>query len=298
MPTYRILAGHVVDSLRSLPAESVHCVVTSPPYWALRDYGLPPTTWGDGWLGCLGLEPDPRDFVRHLVEVFGEVRRVLGDDGTLWLNMGDGYARNGGRGVGKTSTVGNTQKERQKRCEKVPMAWALQDKSLIGMPWRVAIALSEAGWLLRSENIWQKRSPMPETVNDRPSRSHEHVFLLTKGPRYFYDKHGGSEPASPNTHSRGANTRKKVAEKSVGMRSNGSFAAATGESLVSTRNMRTVWTLSTEPLKEKHFAAYPSKLVEKCLRAGISEGGVCSQCGKPRVRTVVKERVATNARPQ
>jgi DNA modification methylase len=270
-PTFQIIPGHVLDSLRAMPAESVHCVVVSPPYWGLRDYGLPPTLWGDGWSGCLGLEADPRAFVAHLVEVCDEVRRVLRADGTLWLNMGDSYARTGG-GVGRTAI------------------WGLREKSLIGMPWRVAFALTESGWLLRSENIWQKRSPMPETVNDRPTRSHEHVFLFAKSAQYFYDKHGSSEPAA-NSHSRGKNTRSKVGTRSQNIRSNGSFANATGD-LVETRNMRTVWSLSTEPLKEKHFAAFPSKLVERCLSAGISSS-VCANCAAQRRRILKKERVPT-----
>lgn len=292
MLSFRIHSGHVLDSLRAMPRKSVHCAVTSPPYWALRCYSLPPSHWGDGWKGCLGLEPNPKQFVDHIVEVFEAVRDVLRDDGTLWLNMGDSYS-NAGKHGGKTSGK-HVVKKSEDRAQ-VPRdikREGVKPKDLLGMPWRIALALQDAGWYLRSEVIWHKRSPMPETVTDRPSRSHEHIFLLTKSPKYFYDHVGSAEPASTGTHSRGKNTRKKHGTKGESCNESHSNSLAND---VATRNMRTVWSLSTEPLKQKHFAAYPSKLVEKCLKAGVSAGGVCGVCGTPRVRIVESERVPTRS---
>lgn len=295
MPSFVIHPGHVLDSLRAMPEKSVHCVVTSPPYWGLRDYGLPPSPWGDGWSGCLGLEPDPRDFVKHIVEVFAEVWRVLRDDGTLWLNFGDSYARTGGKGSHRGAT--SILKDRKIASEQlmrngVPDVWALQSKSLIGIPWRVAFAMAESSWILRSEVIWHKRSAMPESVGDRPTRAHEHIFLFAKQSKYYFDSLGASEPASANSRPRGSGKGKKNTTRAEGGKNNDSFNAAR-PGLVEMRNMRTVWTLSTEMLKEKHFAAFPSKLVERCLKAGISIGGVCEACGAPRHRVIESERVPT-----
>lgn len=183
--------GDLFDVLPTLPAQSVHCVVSSPPYWGLRDYGNPPRTFADGWTGCLGLEPTPELFVEHMVQAFAEVHRVLRDDGTVFLNMGDCYAADrkwGGSSGGKNLAAGGVNRERRQT--------GLKPKDLVGVPWMLAFALRSWGWYLRAEIIWAKGvsfcdayagSVMPESVQDRPTRSHEQVFLLTKNARYFYD---------------------------------------------------------------------------------------------------------------
>jgi DNA modification methylase len=187
--------GDLFDVLPTLPAQSVHCVVTSPPYWGLRDYGNPPRTFSDGWTGCLGLEPTPEMFVAHMVQAFAEVHRVLRDDGTLWLNMGDSYQNAKGQSGGVDPKQAARRHLRGTRPNDVSVE-GLKPKDLVGVPWMLAFALRSAGWYLRAEIIWAKGvsfcdayagSVMPESVQDRPTRSHEQVFLLTKSPRYFYD---------------------------------------------------------------------------------------------------------------
>ncbi len=223
-----IRTGDVLDVLRAAPDECIQTVVTSPPYWGLRDYGID---------GQIGLEQTPDEYVAHLVAVFREVRRVLRSDGTVWLNLGDSYAASGsGGGPGKQSTnVGSVN---------IPPRSAppgLKVKDLVGVPWRVALALQADGWYLRSEIIWSKNNPMPDSVRDRPVRSHEHVFLLTKSPRYFYDADAVKEPT------------------------------VSGEG---TRSRRTVWTIAIQHFRGAHFATFPEKLVEPCILAGSAPGDV------------------------
>ena len=222
MSRWEIREGHVIEQLRAMPAESVHCVVTSPPYWGLRDYGLPPQTWGDGWGGSLGLEPTVDMYVKHMVEVFRQIHRVLRPDGTLWLNLGDAYAGSGkGLNADGTHSVGAKQETnagsltapapvRSKRMSRGDGRWGggdnpvpgLKPKDLIGMPWRVAFALQADGWWLRSDIIWGKLNPMPESVRDRPTKSHEYLFLLTKAPTYFYDHIAVREPMADSSIAR------------------------------------------------------------------------------------------------
>ena len=174
-----VLVGDCKFALREIESRSAQCCVTSPPYWGLRDYD------NDAQIGA---ESSPTEYVANLVEVFREVRRTLADDGTLWLNIGDGYARNGGTGrSGPNALVGNTKKLIQRRNCKVPEVWGLKDRDLMGMPWRVAFALQEDGWILRSKITWIKRAPMPESVRNRPSNATEAVFLFSKTPDYYYD---------------------------------------------------------------------------------------------------------------
>jgi DNA modification methylase len=176
--TYQIMTGDCRALLPTLAASSVQCCVTSPPYWGLRDYDHEDQ---------LGAESSPEQYVTNLVEVFREVRRVLKKDGTLWLNVGDGYARNGGTGnCGPNAIVGNTKKLIQKRNCKVPRCWGLKDRDLMGLPWRVAFALQADGWILRSRIVWVKKTAMPESVKNRPSGAVEEVFLFTKSPSYYY----------------------------------------------------------------------------------------------------------------
>ena len=366
-----------------LPDESVHCVVTSPPYWGLRDYKLEPQVWGGSsgcahtwdrelletetlpgravtasckgcraWLGTLGLEPTVEMYIAHLVEVFREVRRVLRKDGTVWLNLGDAYANDGkwgGATGGKQAYLPDSGREmngRQKR------ATGLKPKDLIGLPWRVAFALQTDGvadvkalgviervrtdildeymergetppdrvlavlerldaeyakakgdsWWLRSDIVWEKPNPMPESITDRPTRAHEYVFLLTRTARYFYDGEAIREPAqngwpgdfAPRRDERqdenGLGSKRTDKQRGHSRRHAGfndrwdAMPKADQQSMGA--NKRTVWTIATEPYKGSHFATYPEKLVEPCILAGTSEKGVCGECGAPRNRVV------------
>lgn len=325
-----LLLGHVLDRLREMPAESVHCAVTSPPYYGLRDYGLEPVIWApvsyrpmpgipeiafpsyanperfsdcdhdwdawseshdvrespvkgktrttdryygdasrrfDGnhqkhshgqfcrkcgaWRGCLGLEPSPVLYIGHLVQVFRELRWVLRSDGTLWLNLGDSYAS------GNRRTRDADEKLFARGMPVRPSdSQGIKPKDLLGIPWRVAFALQADGWYLRSDIVWQKRNPMPESVQDRPTRAHEMLFLLARSERYFYD--------------------------SVAVRE----GSATDSS--AWRNRRDVWSISTKPYKGAHFAVMPPDLAEPCIAAGTSEAGICPYCGKPWRRVIEK----------
>jgi DNA modification methylase len=190
-------AGDALATLRTVPDESVHCIVTSPPYWGLRDYRLKPLLWDDGWRGAFGLEPTPQLYVQHCVAIFREARRVLRDDGTLWLNMGDSYNQ-GPKGQGSLLTRRGKRVGPNRSNHQI----GLKPKDLIGLPWRVAFALQADGWWLRTEIIWHKKNPMPESVRDRPTRAHEYLFLFAKSARYYYDAAAIQEPASENTHRR------------------------------------------------------------------------------------------------
>lgn len=261
------MVGDCREQLRLLADESVHCVVTSPPYFGLRDYGH---------AGQIGLEPTPDEFVAALVGVFQEVRRVLRDDGILWLNLGDSYAGSG-RGIGdtKTSNKGNpTSKDFHDRMVEegaIGRAWVkpppgLKQKDLIGIPWRVAFALQADGWFLRQDIIWAKPNPMPESVRDRCTKSHEYLFLLTKSDRYFYDADAIAEEAergaAGSTFNRGKTAIHQGGRSSEEPRDDGP-----------TRNKRSVWTVSTKPFSGAHFATFPPDLIEPCILAGCPRGG-------------------------
>jgi DNA modification methylase len=223
-----ILIGDSQDVLPKLVSQSIQSCITSPPYWGLRDYDHE---------AQIGAEESPEDYVERLVGIFREVRRVLSDDGTLWLNVGDGYARNGGTGQsGPNAQVGNTKKLIQKRNCKVPDCWGLKDRDLMGLPWRVAFALQADGWLLRSNITWIKRAPMPESVRNRPSNATEQVFLFSKRPKYFYD--------------------------------NQAIREETGA------NLRNYWLLGPDPDGTSHPAAYPRELVRRCILLGSRPGDV------------------------
>ena len=407
--------------LRSLPAGLVDCVVTSPAYWGLRDYGTAPQVWdgdpgcahewtkeirpigqggqidysssglrNDGrtevqrlatlanskprgdtpqnagafcrlcgaWRGSLGLEPTLDLYISHLVEIFHEVRRVLKDEGTLWLNMGDGYA-NDNKWGGVSGNLNDTS--RRGGFPRRRTYTGLKPKDLIGQPWRLAFALQADGWWLRSDVIeevelycpcgcgyvleeriwrwsqdrdliWSKSNPMPESVKGtgyyrhkirqttngkkewvecpgcekcnphggyvlrwnagRPTKSHEYIFLLSKSAKYYYDTEAIKESGSPNTHRRAGknaqpSTNFKMESAGRGNRNNPSFQAAMLDRPVGTsRNKRTVWTVATQPFSAAHFATFPEKLIEPCIRAGTSEKGYCAECGKPWVRMI------------
>jgi len=216
--------GDALDILCAMPVGSVDCVVTSPPYYGLRDYGVD---------GQIGLEDTPDAFIARLVDVFTEVRRVLADHGTCWVNMGDSY--NSG-------------------------------KDLLMMPARVALALQADGWWLRSDIIWSKPNPMPESVRDRPTSAHEHIFLLTKGPRYYWDAEAVREPDGGRPSGNGFKREHRL---SYGGRGDDDQWTPGGG-----RNVRNVWTMATEPTPEAHFATFPTELVRRCLAAGCKPGGV------------------------
>lgn len=298
------MVGDCLELLRGLPAESVHCVVTSPPYYGLRDYGV---------AGQIGLEESPGEFIRKLVEVFREVRRVLRKDGTCWVNMGDSYcgAPGGGQGAGGQMvgrSVAAARDVAKGACEASNKgARAMfKPKDLMGMPWRLALALQDDGWWLRQDIIWAKPNPMPESVHDRCCKAHEYVFLLSKSARYFYDAEAVKDPVSGTANARGKGVNPKVAgwmdgpgshkaiDHAQGERSpkgntrpkqNESFSSAVRE-LVSQRHLRSVWTITTEACAEAHFATFPRALVRPCVLAGTSARGACSSCGAPWERIV------------
>ena len=259
----RILTGDCRDVLKTLPDESVHCCVTSPPYFGLRDYGVN---------GQIGLEYTPTAFVSEMVDVFREVRRVLRSDGTLWLNLGDSYAAGGmGAGSGKqltnrgTSAGGHMNKPRRAPD-------GLKPKDLVGVPWRVAFALQADGWYLRSDIIWHKPNPMPESVTDRPTSAHEHVFLFAKSERYFFDADAVKEPDVAGHKS--GNGYARVDTKNVGVRlSYGGRGQEEQWQPGGGRNIRNVWTVATQPFSEAHFATFPPALIEPCVKAGCPVGG-------------------------
>lgn len=270
--------GDVLDVLRALPEASIHCCVTSPPYWGLRDYGVP---------GQLGLEPTPEEHISTMVEVFREVRRVLRPDGTCWVNYGDCYATGAGR-VGDCpggGAQGEAWKQKGVRTSpnRLPQS-GLKPKDLVMMPARIALAMQADGWWLRSEIIWAKRNPMPESVTDRPTSAHEKVFLLAKGPRYFYDADAVREPAEYGR--RQWASREVAFGAAEGKRVKGNNAL--GDNPSAGRNLRNVWTIATEPFPEAHFATYPQALVRPCILAGTSEKGCCPGCGAPWRRVVSK----------
>lgn len=268
----RVFLGDCRTVLAALPAESVHCVVTSPPYWGLRDYGV---------AGQLGLEPTPEEFVAHMVEVFREVRRVLRDDGTVFLNLGDSYAS--GWSCNRRNIVGAGSPTIDDRVNR--LSGVLKDKDLVGIPWRVAFAVQADGWYLRSEITWCKKAPMPESVTDRPTSATEKIFLLTKAPRYFYDaeavKEDGAQPDRQRLDRVGGANGHTVRHSEGGMM--GTTAK---------RNLRNYWLLGPSPYPEAHFATFPPALVEPCILAGTSAKGVCGKCGAPWERVVARSTVA------
>lgn len=265
--TVQILIGDCREKLKELPDESVHCCVTSPPYFGLRDYGH---------ADQIGLEPTPDEFVAAMVDVFREVRRVLRSDGTLWLNLGDSYATQGGRGEARMEELGRptlgakTVAAARGAASGTKMPVGLKPKDLIGIPWRVAFALQADGWWLRSSIIWHKPNPMPESVTDRPTSAHENLFLLAKSDRYFYDASAVREtsvtndPRRPYT-SEGAKQMDGRSEWRSGERRDGED--------FTTRNLRNVWTVATQPFSEAHFATFPPDLIEPCVKAGCPAGG-------------------------
>jgi len=272
----RLYLGDVVDVLREMDAESVQTCVTSPPYWGLRDYGT-----GDAQIG---LEASPGAYVARMVQVFREVRRVLRDDGTLWLNLGDSYATGGAGAPSAASTLaGNGHVGGGDKAAHVSQvtrrAKDLKPKDLLGIPWRVAFALQADGWYLRSDIVWAKPNPMPESVTDRPTKAHEYLFLLTKAPRYFYDADAIREAATTEWNSAEAwAARQAMTAPELGkgadtekQRTRG-FGTHHPDEWRNDRNARSVWTITTKPYAGAHFATFPPELPERCIKAGTAEG--------------------------
>jgi DNA modification methylase len=323
LPAYQdagvsVYLGDASEVMAELPAESVDCVITSPPYWGLRDFGVAPTMWGGSahcshqwsalqrgrrkdllssdltaraarvgitdqqdaaatnggrfcqlcgaWLGSLGLEPSPQLFVAHLVDLFGGVRRLLKPTGVLWLNLGDTFYH-AGKVRGPIAKQG------------------LKPKDLIGVPWRVALALQADGWFLRSDVIWHKPNPVPEPAIDRPVRAHEFLFLLSKQAHYFYDAEAVREPALIRPSNVASPTLATHGGKYERLRDpmvRGAAGYARRRAPQSRdRNRHSVWTVPTEPFRGSHTATFPTRLVEPCIRAGTSAAGCCSSCGRP-----------------
>ena len=272
-----VMVGDCLAALLTMPDRSINCCITSPPYYGLRDYGVD---------GQIGLEESPDAYVARLVEVFREVRRVLTDDGTLWLNIGDSYSRDprkGGSGPnGKHDVIpdyGNARRIMSEkrgssdggvgRADRAPVrvgGEGLKPKDLIGIPWLLAFALRADGWYLRQDIIWNKPNPMPESVGDRCTKAHEYIFLLSKSERYFFDSEAMKEPADPANHrdSRG------IRRTPDGQADHKGFANGRH---YETRNKRDVWTVTPKPYKGAHFAVYPPELIEPCILAGCPEGG-------------------------
>src|SRR5690606_7069504 len=272
----QIIQGDVIETLRTLPEGFIHTCVTSPPYWGLRDYGAP---------GQIGFEPMPEEYVERMVEIFRAVRRVLRDDGTLWLNLGDSYASKPCGGIGHNAKVRNTKKAIQKSAG-VPAG--LKPKDLVGIPWRVAFALQADGWYLRSDIIWHKPNAMPESVKERLTKAHEYIFLLAKSKKYYYDADAIREDAiyQEKRNGRvGAYQNRAIFHKGDGTTPTG---VATRD--LSKRNKRTVWTVSTKPFKGAHFAVFPPDLIEPCILAGSPEKA-CSHCGAPWERVTERKTI-------
>jgi DNA modification methylase len=301
---HQILVGDCIEMMRTLPEKSVHTCVTSPPYFGLRDYGVE---------GQIGLEETPAEFIARLVDVFREVRRVLRDDGTVWVNMGDSYAGSWGAhgrddmGVG-VSTISQRQVMASQRKAKATTHAQYKPKDVMGMPWRLAFALQDDGWYLRQDIIWNKPNPMPESVRDRCTKSHEYIFLLSKSKKYYFDQSAILEPCSPNTHARlSQDVQAQIGSERAngGAKSNGNMKATARKSngvgwghgtdaderqrgrikdnesmnsalaiMPTERNKRSVWTVATHSFKGAHFATFPPDLIRPCILAGAPRGGL------------------------
>ena len=268
MTDFRVIIGDCIEGMRTLPDQSVHTCVTSPPYFGLRDYGM---------AGQIGLEDTPDAFVARLVDVFREVRRVLRDDGTLWLNLGDSYGSFGGNTYSgfneRYSGTGGEGSKQDATLQGVTDRKAdtgLRPKNLLGIPWRVAFALQADGWYLRQDIIWHKPNPMPESVTDRCTKAHEYVFLLSKSARYFFDADAIKEASAESSAARLAqNVEAQAGSTRVPGKTNGTMKAVGGDM----RNRRSVWTVTTKPFKGAHFATFPPDLIEPCILAGSPVGG-------------------------
>ena len=291
MEVNRIILGDCLESLKTLPDNSVDCCVTSPPYYALRDYGVE---------GQIGLEETPEKFIEKLTEVFMQVHRLLKPEGTLWLNIGDSY---NGNKIGNTATVKHKKVSDSNDFHKKLWRGA-KPKDLIGIPWMLAFSLRNAGWYLRQDIIWHKPNPMPESVTDRCTKSHEYIFLFSKSQKYYFDYEAIQEPCTDQnrtnfqsgSRSNGINKDRNdndLGERSKnwkpktkncqydGQRPNSMHLrreAGLPDETYIVRNKRDVWSVNVTPCKEAHFATYPTELIRPCILAGCPEGGVVLDC--------------------
>ena len=262
-----ILVGDVRTRLAEIPDKSIQSCITSPPYWGLRDYGQDEQ---------IGLEQSPQDYVDAMVKVFQEVKRVLRDDGTLWLNLGDSYASfRDGKATPDTTRGNSNGTLVEKGLAKNRMASTfvgtnIKHKDLVGIPWRVAFALQTDGWYLRQDIIWAKPNPMPESVKDRCTKSHEYLFLLTKSSKYYFDNQAIKEPSVSNV----GNAKIRFGGNKYGDSTDPKHVTKSGNvwEPSETRNKRDVWNIPTKPFKGAHFAVMPEALVEPCILAGSREG--------------------------
>ena len=361
---FTLYQGDALEVLRTLPDESVHMCVTSPPFYGLRDYGT--GTWEGGDAECdhslerataqaerekfsqrtpeqkalrretggnvgafrsaryvaqdeinrdtcgkcgatridrqIGLEETPEQWVQKLVEVFREVQRVLRRDGTLWLEVGDSYGSGRGAGVDDGQTTHERVDTKGTVKGFVPNSWGggnigaaahpYKPKDLIGAPWLLAFALRADGWYLRSDIVWSRPNPMPESVTDRPTKSHSYVFLLSKSARYFFDQEAVREPHNDPEHIARYGDRYKTRWLPASDRVVNNNRAYCGGDPVAGRNIRSVWEIPTQPYPDAHFATYPEELVRRCILAGTSERGCCPECGGPWVRETSVEQIA------
>lgn len=262
-----------------LAAKSVHTVVTSPPYYGLRDYGVD---------GQIGLEVTPDEYIANLVEVFRECKRILRDDGTLWVNIGDSYNGSAPNQSGQNGY--NDGRENRDKRYSTGGVNGLKPKDLIGIPWMLAFALRADGWYLRQDIIWAKPNPMPESVKDRCTKSHEYIFLLSKSSRYYYDSEAVKEESIEPIRAREKNNGESAVDTK--MRGYGGNCGNTG-----TRNKRDVWTVTTKPYKGAHYATFNPELIKPCILAGAPET-CCAKCGAPYERVVERDRKARNELPK
>jgi DNA modification methylase len=260
----KVYWGDCRDSMRQMKQEGikVQTCITSPPYYGLRDYGND---------GQIGLEETPQQFIDNLVEVFSCVWDILADDGTLWVNLGDSYARTGGDNSKKGRHWDGRENNPITGHNRLAKDIGLKQKDLMGMPWRLAFALQDFGWYLRQDIIWHKPNPMPESVQDRCTKSHEYIFLLSKAQKYYYDIDSIKEPITDSSKLRlDQDTENQTGSDRVPGKTNGNMKAVGSEN----RNKRSVWTITTKPYAGAHFAVFPSDLIEPCILAGAPVGGI------------------------
>jgi DNA modification methylase len=254
-PFVKVLTGDVQKLLPELEDDSIDCVVTSPPYWGLRDYGVD---------GQIGMEPTPEEYISKLTGVFHEIKRILRPKGTLWLNIGDSYSASS-----NTGGTASFQKAGPMTTKGHGVPKGLKPKNLVGIPWRLALSLQSDGWYLRSDIIWSKSNPMPESVIDRPTKSHEYIFLLTKSESYFYDMEAVKERATYQDDRVRDRDSSKLNHTPGKTRSSGLKT-----NHYDFRNIRTVWNFNSQPFPDAHFAVFPEELPTRCIKAGCPAGGI------------------------
>lgn len=257
----KIICGDCLEVLKQMPDNLVNCCITSPPYWGLRDYGM------EDQIGC---EKTPEEYVSKMVDIFREVKRVLKDEGTLWLNLGDSYYnyRPGGTSQVKQTLCKHSGAVVHYSAKRSLKQQGLKEKDLVGIPWMVAFALRSDGWYLRQDIIWHKPNPMPESVKDRPTKSHEYIFLMSKNKKYYYNAEAIKEKASPDSIIRDRDNTKL--NNTSGRTRMGGLVKNNYEY----RNKRSVWTIPTQPFKGAHFAVFPPRLITPMILAGCIEGGI------------------------